>query len=456
MAVPELSRAALMPRRPGAVGAVKRFLPKTLFGRALLIIVMPVVLLQIVATWIFYDRHWDTMTQRLAHAVAGEIAMVVEQLDRDAGPEERRHTLEMAARHTDLIVTFEPGRTLPVGWTPSGSSLEQTLSRALDERVHLPHTIDLRVTHEWIEIRIQTGEGLLSVMSPERRLYSSTTYIFLLWMVGAAMVLFAIAIIFMRNQIRPIRRLAAAAESFGKGRDLSPSFRLEGATEVRQAAAAFLMMRERLKRQISQRTEMLAGVSHDLRTPLTRMKLQLEMFGDCPEVEELKADVVEMQDMIDGYLAFARGEGTEAPVPTDLARLIEEVAAGARRDGATVAVRIDGELNVQLRPNAVKRCLANLVNNARRHAKHIWISAARGAGIVEVLVDDDGPGIPASSREDVFKPFFRIEEGARGRAGGGVGLGLTIARDVARSHGGDIHLQDSPAGGLRAALRLPV
>ncbi|WP_207477734.1 sensor histidine kinase [Arenibaculum pallidiluteum] len=455
MAVPELSRAALMQPRPGPVGAVKRLLPRTLFGRALLIIVTPVVLLQVVATWIFYDRHWDTMTHRLAHAVAGEVAMVVEQLDRDAGPEERRRTLEMAARHMDLIITFEPGGRLTEPWSPSGNTLEQTLSRAIDERVYLPHSIDTRVAHEWIEMRIEVPDGLLSVMSPERRLYSSTTYIFLLWMVGAAMVLFAIAIIFMRNQIRPIRRLAAAADSFGKGRDLSPSFRLEGAAEVRQAAAAFLMMRERLKRQISQRTEMLAGVSHDLRTPLTRMKLQLEMFGDEPEVEELKADVVEMQDMIDGYLAFARGEGTEAPVPVDLARLVQDVAAGARRDGASVEVETGGDLLVQLRPNAVKRCLANLVNNARRHAKHVRITAARAAGVVEVLVDDDGPGIPAAVRDEVFKPFFRLD-GPKGRAGGGVGLGLTIARDVARSHGGDIHLQESPSGGLRAVLRLPV
>jgi two-component system osmolarity sensor histidine kinase EnvZ len=455
MAVPELSRAALMPRRPGLSGLVKRLLPRTLFGRALLIIVTPVVLLQVVATWIFYDRHWDTMTHRLAHAVAGEIAMVVEQLDRDRDPEERRRTLEMAASHMDLIVTFEPGRTLPAPRGPSRGLLEQTLSGAIEERVRLPHAIDTRVAHEWIEIRVQLPDGVLSVMSPERRLYSSTTYIFLLWMVGAAMVLFAIAIIFMRNQIRPIRRLAAAAESFGKGRDLAPSFKLEGAAEVRQAAAAFLVMRERLRRQISQRTEMLAGVSHDLRTPLTRMKLQLEMFGDGPEVEELKADVVEMQDMIDGYLAFARGEGSEAAVPTDLDRILREVAAGARRDGAQVELAVEGELRVTLRPNAVKRCLANLVTNARRHAKHVWITAARREGAIEVAVDDDGPGIPAAAREEVFKPFLRLGEG-KARAGGGVGLGLTIARDVARGHGGDVHLQDSPRGGLRAVVRLPV
>lgn len=455
MAAPDLSSAGAIPRRPGPVGLVKRFLPRTLFGRALLIIVTPVVLLQVVATWIFYDRHWDTMTQRLTHAVAGEIAMVADRLDRETDPGERTETLTMAARHMDLIITFQPGEILPNEPQHLRRMLERALGDALDQRVRKPFTIDTRIAHEWIEIRVQMPDGVLSVMSPERRLYSATTYIFLLWMVGAAMVLFAIAIIFMRNQIRPIRRLAAAAESFGKGRELAKGFKLEGASEVRQAAAAFLVMRERIKRQISQRTEMLAGVSHDLRTPLTRMKLQLELFADMPEVEELKQDVADMEEMINGYLAFARGEGTEAPVPTDINRLVREVVAGARRDGAVVDLHEEGTIRMQLRPSAVKRCLSNLVGNARRHGRHVWVTAARRAGAVEITVDDDGPGIPAGAREEVFRPFFRLE-GSRNRATGGVGLGLTIARDVARSHGGDILLADSPHGGLRAVIRLPL
>ena len=367
---------------------------------------------------------------------------------------DRTETLSMAARTMDLIITFEPDAILPPQRQKLSSLLERTLGMALDERVRKPFVIDTRVASNWIEIRVQMADGVLSVMSPERRLFSSTTYIFLLWMVGAAMVLFAIAIIFMRNQIRPIRRLAAAADAFGKGRDVT-RFKLEGATEVRQAAAAFLVMRERIQRQISQRTEMLAGVSHDLRTPLTRMKIQLELFGDCPEVEDLKADVIDMEQMIEGYLAFARGEGTEAPVPTDLNRLINEAVSSARRDGAIVDLHLEGELSLPLRPNSVKRCLANLIGNARRYADHVWVQAGRRDDAIEITVDDDGPGIPASSHEDVFRPFFRLE-GSRNRSTGGVGLGLTIARDVIRSHGGDITLADSPRGGLRAVVRLPV
>jgi two-component system osmolarity sensor histidine kinase EnvZ len=452
--IPELTARSYIPRSPGFGGLIKRILPQTLFGRSLLIIVTPVILLQVVATWIFYDRHWDTMTNRLAYAVGGEIGMVIEQLERDVTMADRTETLSMAARTMDLIITFEPDAILPPQRQALNSLLERTLGMALDERVRKPFLIDTRVASNWIEIRVQMADGVLSVMSPERRLFSSTTYIFLLWMVGAAMVLFAIAIIFMRNQIRPIRRLAAAADAFGKGRDVT-RFKLEGATEVRQAAAAFLVMRERIQRQISQRTEMLAGVSHDLRTPLTRMKIQLELFTDCADVEDLKADVIDMEQMIEGYLAFARGEGAEAPVPTDLNRLINEAVSSARRDGAIVDLHLEGELSLPLRPNSVKRCLANLIGNARRYADHVWVQAGRRDDAIEITVDDDGPGIPASSHEDVFRPFFRLE-GSRNRSTGGVGLGLTIARDVIRSHGGDITLGDSPRGGLRAVVRLPV
>jgi len=453
-AIHELTARSYIARHPGLGGLIKRILPQTLFGRSLLIIVTPVILLQVVATWIFYDRHWDTMTNRLAFAVAGEIGMVIEQLERDATITQRTDTLAMAGRNMALISPFEPAPILPNQHQDLSSLLERTLGMGLDERVRKPFLIDTRVASNWIEIRVQMADGVLSVMAPERRLFSSTTYIFLLWMVGAAMVLFAIAIIFMRNQIRPIRRLAAAADAFGKGRDVT-RFKLEGATEVRLAAAAFLIMRERIQRQISQRTEMLAGVSHDLRTPLTRMKIQLELFGDGPDVDDLKADVIDMEQMIEGYLAFARGEGAETPVPTDLNRLINEVVSSVRRDGALVDLHVEGELWLPLRPNSIKRCLANLVGNARRYAEHVWVQAGRREDAIEITIDDDGPGIPAASHEDVFRPFFRLE-GSRNKATGGVGLGLTIARDVVRSHGGDITLGTSPRGVLRAVVRLPV
>ncbi|HYD31729.1 MAG TPA: ATP-binding protein [Azospirillaceae bacterium] len=443
---------------PGLSGrsrrGVKRLLPRTLFGRSLVIMVTPVVLAQLLATWIFYDRHWETMTNRLAYAVAGDIAFIIAQLDRDATANERRWTLVQAARATDLIVAFEPGNHLPPDRRRPRGMLESTLAAALAERVHRPFTVNTQIAYEWHEIRVELADGVLSVMSPERRLYSPTTYIFILWMIGSSTVLFTIAIIFMRNQIRPIRRLALAAERFGKGREVA-NFKLEGADEVRQAASAFLKMRERIQRQISQRTEMLAGVSHDLRTPLTRMRLQLAMMGDSPDVEELLADVAEMEQMIEGYLAFARGEGAEAVQPADLARLIQEAVSGARREGANVDLSIEGSLHLPVRPNAVRRCLANLLANARRHAARAWVTAHRTGSTIEIAIDDDGPGIPEKMRDEVFRPFFRLDP-SRNPATGGTGLGLTIARDIARSHGGDVILADSPRGGLRAVVRLPL
>ncbi|WP_207458389.1 ATP-binding protein [Azospirillum sp. SYSU D00513] len=440
--------------RSGPASWIKRFLPRTLFGRSLLIIVTPVILAQAVATWIFYDRHWDTMTNRLASSVAGDIAMIVEFLERDPTPDGRNWTLVMAARTTNLIVTLEPGRTLPQTHPSPSGLLERTLSDALDQRVRRPFTISGGVQDNWYEIRLQMPDGVLSVLSPERRLFSPTSYIFILWMTGSALVLFAVAIIFMRNQIRPIKRLAAAAEALGKGGDVL-DFKPEGATEVRQAAAAFLLMRERIRRQITQRTEMLAGVSHDLRTPLTRMKLALDMIGEGPEVEELAADVAEMETMIEGYLSFARGEGTEAAQPTDLTRLLNEAVANARREGADVEAEVPPDLLLPLRPIAMRRGLANLLGNARRHATLIRVTAERRRNAVVITLDDNGPGIPAAMREEVFRPFFRLDQ-SRNRDTGGAGLGMTIARDVMRGHGGDVTLDDSPMGGLRVLIRLPV
>ncbi len=443
------------PRPNFSLLRLKSVLPRTLFARSLLIIVTPVILAQAVATWIFYDRHWESVTSRLASAVAGDIAMVTEMLERDPSPEGRQRIIAMAARSSELMVTLEPGATLAAPARKLRGLLETALGRALDDRVHRPFIINTEVLREWYEIQVQTSDGVLSVMSPERRLFSPTSYIFILWMVGSALVLFAIAIIFMRNQIRPIRRLAAAADSFGKGRDV-PNFKPEGALEVRQAASAFLKMRERIQRQITQRTEMLAGVSHDLRTPLTRMKLALDMLGEGSEIEELMTDVSEMETMIEGYLAFARGEGTETTQPTDLMRLLNEVVAGVRREGATVRLEMSEDvLMLPLKPNAFRRCLMNLLANARRHADGIWVSVQRRRNLIEIIIDDDGPGIPAQAREEVFKPFVRLET-SRNKATGGAGLGLSIARDVMHGHGGDIILSDSPQGGLRALVRLPL
>jgi two-component system osmolarity sensor histidine kinase EnvZ len=432
----------------------KRFVPRTLLGRSLLIILLPLVLSQAVALWVFYGSHLDVISRRLTGGVAGEIQYTIELMRRYPGPENQAWVLLTAHQLFDLEMRLEPGAILPnkprvnvIG------PVDDDLDAALAEKMRLPFNMDWVSDPQSVLIRVQLSDGVLDVQAPRKRLYSATIYLFVLWLVGSALLLFAIAALFMRNQVRAIRRLAVAAETFGMGRDTGP-IKPEGASEVRQAATAFNRMQERIRRFLAQRTEMLAGVSHDLRTPLTRLRLAIAMLPADEklrqDIAEMNADVAEMDRMIEGYLAFARGEGIEQAEPVDLSLVLEEVAAGARRAGATVVVDVPDRLTLPLRADAVRRAITNLVDNARRHARNVTLAASTmGARNVQVTVDDDGPGIPPNRRESVFRPF---ESGAAG----GTGLGLTIARDIVRAHGGDIMLEDSPLGGLRARIRLPV
>ena len=432
---------------------IKRFLPRSLLGRSLMIIVTPLVLLQVVSGFIFYESHWDKVTLRLARNLAGDIASVITLLRQN--PDTPETVFDLAEEHMEMRLRVKAGDILPNAPPDESGLMERMMVRAMREYVGKPFQIDTRSLDRHVVIRVQLTDGVLVVVTTRKRLFSSTTYIFVLWMVGTAMILFGVAVVFMRNQVKPIRSLAFAADTFGKGRD-APSFKPEGASEVRQAATAFIAMRDRIQRQITQRTEMLAGVSHDLRTPLTRMKLQLELLGDREGAAELKGDVEEMEYMLEGYLAFARGEGSETPTPTSLTALLGDVVAQARRKGGdAIDLHTEGEITVPVRPAAMKRCVTNLVDNALRYADHVSVRAGRRGDAVEITIDDDGPGIPEDRRDDVFKPFFRLES-SRNPVTGGVGLGLTIARDVLRGHGGDIELGNSPSGGLRARLRLPV
>lgn len=434
-------------------GWVKRVLPRTMFGRSLLIVVVPLILLQAIATWIFYDRHWAAISWRLSAGVAGDIGLVIEALTLADTPSETTRLLESAAGLTDLDFTLNRGDMLPPPQPATGSLLEDQLTQAMQGRVALPYRIINPDDPRGIRIEVQLPQGVLAVEAPRKRLYSSTTYIFVMWMVGSSLVLLAVATVFLRNQVKSLRRLAAAADGFGKGRPV-PFFKVEGAVEVRQAALAFVTMRDRIQRQIRQRTQMLAGVSHDLRTPLTRMKLALELLGDDPAAAELKSDVAEMERMVHGYLDFARGEGTEEPVETDISLLLDDVAAAMRREGTQLSVAAADECVMPVRPNALRRCLGNLIANARRHGSHVWLTGVAVGDAIDILVDDDGPGIAETDRGRVFRAFVRLDA-SRNPTTGGVGLGLTIARDVAHSHGGDVTLETSPQGGLRARVHLP-
>jgi len=439
---------------------LKNLLPRTLLGRSLLILATPILLLQIITTFIFFDSHWGKMTGRLAFAAAGEIAVIADRIEANDSPESVTEVTAWAGQNLELLVSYEPEGNLAADEhnTPTAFrnyEIENTLGEALGAQVRRPFLINVDAREKWVEVSVQLKEGLLRVSMHQRRLFSSSGYVFLRWMIATSIVLLIVAVLFMRNQIRPIRRLAVVAERFGKGMDAPSSFKPEGAREVRQAAQAFLGMQERIRRQIQQRTAMLAGVSHDLRTPLTRMKLQAAMLGDGPDVEALKSDIVEMERMIDAYLDFARGEGGEQPARTDLNAILEHLVSGARRQGTTVELETEGDLSIYIRPVAFQRCIGNIINNARKYGRNVWVMARRNDEEVEIIVDDDGPGIPEDKREDVFRPFYRIE-GSRNPATGGVGLGLPIAQDIVHSHGGEISLDKSSHSGLRVVIRVPV
>ena len=435
---------------------MKHFLPKSLFGRSILIIVIPLILLQLVSAFVFYESHWQKVSLRLARGVVGDIAAVIDLLAQNNTPEGRDAVLDLASAHFALEARIIEGDVLANSESidTAVDSVSSVLLKLMRESIKKPHKIDGNKIDKHIVISIQLSEGVLEVVSNRKRVFSSTTYVFVLWMVGTAMILFGVATAFMRNQVRPIRRLAVAADDFGKGRD-NPFFKPEGASEVRQAASAFLSMRDRIKRQINQRTDMLSGVSHDLRTPLTRMKLELEMKFDQNSVQDLKKDITEMEHMLEAYLAFARGEGDENPDLIELGVLIRDVVNLAQRKGTVIDLHIESLIQVSLRPQAFKRCISNLIENADRYAEHVSVRVGLRGSMVEIIIDDDGPGIPEKLREDAFKPFYRLEQ-SRNPETGGIGLGLSIARDIIRGHGGDISLRESPLGGLRVKLMVPL
>ena len=444
-------RGGIVPRLGRAMMAK---LPKGLYPRSILIVVMPIVILQSVVAYVFMERHWQATTRRLSDALSRDIAAMVEVIETYPQDERFADITRIAADTFGLTVSVLPPGPLPAPTPrPFFSLLDTTLSREIRSELDRPFWLDTVGDSDVVEIRVALDEHVLRVFARRDRAYASNSHIFLVWMIGTSLVLIAIALLFLRNQIKPIQALAEAAERFGKGRPVS-SFRPRGAREVRMAAQAFIDMRGRIERQIEQRTTMLSGVSHDLRTILTRFKLELELLGERAETGALRADVDEMSRMLEDYLAFVAGDAGEALDVVHLPMLLDDIAETARRGGAIATTAFEGEPKALLRALGFRRCLSNLVGNAGKYARRIHLDASHADGSLTVTIDDNGPGIPPEEREAVFRPFYRLD-GARNVDAGGSGLGLAIARDIAISHGGDIRLSDSPLGGLRAVLTIP-
>lgn len=433
---------------------IKRYLPKGLFQRSLLIIVLPVALMQVAVTWAFFEQHWQTTTARLSESVAGDIAMVVSLYERGE-PEDFDITSQAVFDTIGLSVDFREADTLPTSRRSAFFRvLDRTLRRSLIARLDQDFWFDTTRYPEYVDIRVEVDGGVLRFIAVRDRVFATTGHIFVLWLFGATALLSAVAVIFIRNQVKPIRQLAEAADAFGRGQD-ADRFKPAGAREVRQAAHAFLDMRARLKRQLEQRTQLLAGVSHDLRTPLTRLRLQLALMPDSDERQAAQRDLADMESALEEYLAFARGQAGEEAGPVNLTVLCETLGDDAAREGVDLQLELAEDLVIQAREGSLKRALANLVSNASAHAQTVSLTLQRAGQRVEILIDDDGPGIAPEDREEAFRPFSRLDE-ARNANRKGVGLGLAIARDTIRGHGGELRLEDSPLGGLRAQVSLPV
>jgi two-component system osmolarity sensor histidine kinase EnvZ len=434
---------------------IASLMPKGLYARSLLIVILPMVILQTVVTYVFLERHWQLVTHQLSTALTQDIAAIIDIYQSYPHDKNDEKLTRIARERMNIDIEFLPKGALPPPLPkPFFSIVDAALSNEIRRQIGRPFWLDTVGRSNLIEIRILLDDAILRVVAYRGAAYASNSYIFLLWMLGTSIVLILVAIAFLRNQIKPILRLAASAEAFGKGRDAP--FRPRGAREVRQAGLAFIEMKHRIERSIDQRTAMLSGVSHDLRTILTRFKLSLALMDD-PETEDMQKDVAEMQRMLEAYLAFARGDAGETAARINMREFLEALRNDAERHGRKAAVTYSGEPFVTVRPDAFKRCLVNLVANAQSHAKTIHIEALRDQRFLTINVDDDGPGIPVDLREDVFRPFFRIDAArTQDESRAGTGLGLAIARDIARSHGGDISLANSPLGGLRATVRVPV
>ena len=435
---------------------LERHMPTGLYYRSLIIVIAPIVLLQTIMAGIILERHWDNVTKVLGRSLAREIGLVTDLYDRSDKSEAAIKEIELVAnKRLKLGLKITRGETLPAPIDRTLYSLvDDKMTKYLERETGRPFWINSTAQDGKVEIRVEADKGLIfRIVTEEDRAYAAGTFPLLFWMLLSSFVLLTIAVVFLRKQITPIVELAKAAKGFGMGREVF-DFRPRGASEVREAGLAFVDMQHRITRHVEQRTAMLAGVSHDLRTILTRFKLELAFLGNGPKVKPLKEDVEEMQRMLEAYMAFVRGDGGEKTEAVNLAQMFGSVASAVTRGKSHVALDVQ-DVDVNIKPNAFRRLISNLLGNAVRYAKHVQVKGGVENRLLTILVDDDGPGIPVENREDAFRPFVRLDH-ARNLDETGTGLGLAIALDIAHAHGGEIKLDESPAGGLRAVVLIPV
>ena len=442
---------------------LKKIIPISLLGRSLVIVFVPIVVLVIITCIIFYQTSWDIISKRLSQSVVGDIGAVIDLIDQKKISEAKdiiEPTLNLneakllAQKYFNFKIQLRENEFLNVkDFKPKKRVFENRLSSEL-KLLNREFVFDSRDLESGLKIKIQVENNILIINVDKDRLYSGRAFVFILWMIFSSIILFFIAYIFMKNQTRPLKRLAILAETFGRGHDV-PNLKSSGSIEIRQTANAFNLMRTRIKRFLKQRTEMLAGVSHDLRTPLTRMKLQTTMLKDDKIKIDIQNEIAEMTSMLDSYLNFTRGEISDPIEKIDFNLMLKELVNNLRIPNKNIELIIKKEIISSGRPAQIRRSLVNIIENAKRYSNLIQIILNIIGDEIIISIEDDGPGIEPKYYKDIFRPFFTIDK-SRNKSIGGSGLGMTISRDIVRSHGGDIFLDKSNLGGLKVLINLPL
>ena len=428
----------------------KKIIPSSLLGRSLIIVFIPIIILVTLTTIIFYQTSWNIISKRLTQSVVADINAIVKLIDQDL----QLTAIKLAKEDFKMKVQLKENTNInAIIFYEQRGILSKRLKQALSE-INIPFSYDLTNLDKGAIISLQINTDLLQITVDKDRLYSESAFVFLIWMFFASLILLFLAYFFMKGQMRPLKRLAIIAETFGRGLD-APELKGSGSLEIRQTTNAFNLMQNRIKRFLKQRTEMLAGVSHDLRTPLTRMKLQLSLMKDDNAKKELEHDINEMTAMLNSYVSFVRGEAAEKIEETNINELIEIICKSNSSDNFIIKYHFEKNIKTLCRPIQIKRALQNIFDNAKRYADKIEIDLGTKNNELYIAISDNGPGIPEKNYEDVFKPFFTLDP-SRNKLKGESGLGLTITRDIIRSHGGEIKLLKSKMNGLKILLYLPL
>jgi len=429
---------------------IKKLLPKRLFYRSLLIVAVPIIGLQLIISVVFFDSLWIKTNKGLTRALVGEIETIIDIYNNENEYNKKKLT-DLYNQNFNFSIRFLENTKLPdIKVERWFSPMDRTLRRELKSKIN-DYWFNTTSYKEVVDLRIKFKDGVLQVFFPKERIQASSIRIFALWITLPAFLLIAIAMIFLKNQTRPIINLARASEKFGRGEDVE-DFVPSGALEIRQAGYEFDRMRKRIIRHLNQRSEMLSGISHDLRTPLTRIKLQLAFIKDKEISKQLSDDITAMEKMLNEYLQFASSRSTEKTETFNLSELLNNIIV--KYEKKEIIAEITEQIYFDGRKSLIQRCLNNLIDNSIKYSKNILLSLKKSTNNITIMIDDDGPGIPKNERENVFKPFYKIDK-SRGDAKSSVGLGLSIASDIVRSHGGNIKLETSPKNGLRAKIFLP-